>query len=156
MLGKLQIEETIEIYKPAAMVFAIIDDTSHLQHWAPAVDKVTQWDERGEHVGSVRKCEASLGGKTGTMVEKVLAREEGNALTYGVIEESFGMTRILNDYGFVLSVLPSANGSTTATIKTYYTPKNVFVRIMNSTMMRRQFRLVVRQLLLGLKRYCEK
>lgn len=156
MLGELQITETIEINQTAEAVFAIIDNTSHLENWAPAVQKVVEWSATGEQIGAVRRCEAALGGKTGTMVEKVIAREEGRSLTYGVIEESFGMTKILKNYGFKLSLQPEGAKKTTAKIETFYTPANIFARVLNRIMMKRQFRKVVRQLLQGLKEYTEK
>lgn len=155
MLGDKQIEETIVINAPVEDVFAVLDDSSHLAQWVPAVSRVTKYDEGGEQVGAVRHCEAALGGKTGKMVEEVIDRKEGRSLTYKIAEETFGMAKMFKGYGFRTSVEPIGNSQTRAKIETHYTPANPLFSLMNAVMMRRQFRGIVKGILGGLKEFSE-
>jgi uncharacterized protein YndB with AHSA1/START domain len=137
-----------------ARVWSVLSDASLLPQWAPAVHDVERCDAQ-ETVGSKRHCRVQLGGRTGSMVERCIECVPLQRIAYAVDEDSFGMTRMFDGYGFCISLDAATTERTRIRIDTYYTPRNVLYATLNALFMRRQFRGVVRQLLEGLARISE-
>lgn len=137
-----------------ARVWSVLSDASLLPQWAPAVHDVERCDAQ-ETVGSKRHCRVQLGGRTGSIVERCIECIPLQRIAYAVDEDSFGMKRMFDGYGFCISLDAAATGRTRIRIDTYYTPRNVLYATLNALFMRRQFRGVVRQLLEGLARLSE-
>ncbi len=155
MLGKKQIEQQVVINRSAQDVFAVLDNSSLLPLWAPPVSNVSDCAVNGERVGTERRCQATLSGRSGEMVEKVIDRSDGKSITYAVVKETFGMRKMFLGYGFRLTVSPVSSAVSNVKLETFYTSRNLFVFALNTLFMRRQFRGVVLGLLNGLKGYAE-
>lgn len=154
MTARPQITRDIHIGAAPPHVWAILADTHALPKWAPLVHEIEACSSTGEEVGATRTCRVSMGSREGHMVERVVAIDPGVSVTYTVDDESFGMNRMFDGYGFRVSVTPDGDG-TRARIETYYTPRNPVVFAMNALFMRRQMRRLVDQLLGGLRAHAE-
>ncbi len=152
--AKLQIRKSILIDATLDQTWDVLLDAHQLPRWMPAVDEVLESDARREGLGSQRRCQARLAGKSGTIVEKVVDHVPGRSIRYGVIEDTFGMSKMFSDYSFELST-ETIDGRTQVTISTYYDPKNFIVSLLNKAMMKRQFSSVLEAMLHGLKSHVE-
>ncbi|WP_420419642.1 SRPBCC family protein [Pacificispira sp.] len=152
--AKLQIRKFIQIDASSNKVWEVLLDAHQLSSWMPAVDQVLECDPEGEGLGSERRCQAKLAGKAGTIVEKVVEHVPGQWIRYAVIDDTFGMSKMFNDYSFQLSTA-EIDGQTQVTSTTYYEPRNPFVALLNLIMMKRQFSSVLEAMLDGLKRHVE-
>jgi uncharacterized protein YndB with AHSA1/START domain len=155
MEGVKQIERQIRIAAPVREVWAVLADSERLPLWAPVVEDVTIVAGSGEPVGEVRSCTARLAGRSGRMVERCVECTPPSRIAFVVDDESFGMRRMFDHYGFALDLRPGSNGRTDVVLLTHYTPRNALYRLLNAAIMRRRFRSVCDGLLDGLKRYVE-
>lgn len=153
--GHQQITETIQIEAERASVWEVLSDSRLLPQWVPAVEEVTSCSLEGEAVGATRSCSANLAGRGGTMVERCVELIPMVRLAYVVDDESFGMRRMFDDYGFALNLADAGPRRTRVTIETHYTPRNPVYAAMNAAVIRRRFRRVAREILGGLESYCE-
>ena len=106
MDGEKQVERNVIIYATPDAVWAVLADSRLLPRWAPIVDEVTACAAGGEAIGAVRHCTARLAGRAGGMVERCVELLPGRRIAYVVDEESFGMRRMFDDYGFALDLEP--------------------------------------------------
>lgn len=153
--GRKQIERTVVIAAPTAAVWAVLSDARLLPEWVPAVDEVTSCSLDGEGTGASRSCMANLGGKAGTMVERCIEYTPTTRIAYLVEDESFGMRKMFDDYGFAINLASLGAQRTRVTLETHYTPRNPIYALMNVTFMRRQFRGVCQGIVDGLKAFTE-
>jgi hypothetical protein len=150
-----QLTRTILSRASVDAIWAVLMDSSKLPLWAPPVEGVDSCDHSGEGVGSVRVCRASLAGRQGTIVERVLDMQEKSHITYVVDEDSSGMSKMFSGYGFRLS-LASLDAGAQISVESFYTPRNPLYALMNWLVMKRQFGKVLDGLLLGLSKFAEK
>jgi uncharacterized protein YndB with AHSA1/START domain len=155
MQGKSQIRRTAVIRADVTSIWSILADSKLLPQWVPAVQHVDACQASGESYGSVRRCRVKLGGRAGTMVERCVHIAPPHSIAYVVDEDSFGMRKMFDHYGFRISLEPQRPDATRVTIETTYTPKNLLYAILNAALMRPKFRRVVDQLLHGLGRLAE-
>jgi uncharacterized protein YndB with AHSA1/START domain len=153
--GKKQIERSALVNAPADAVWEILADSRLLPEWVPAVDEVVACSSEGEAVGEVRHCNANLAGKSGRMVERCIEFTPMTRIAYVVDDESFGLRRMLDDYGFAISLRPEGSERTRVTLETHYTPRNPMYGLLNKLMLRRQFRKVCGEIVGGLKAFTE-
>lgn len=150
-----QLTRSIQSQASLDAIWAVLVDSSKLPLWAPPVEAVDECSASGEGVGTVRICRAALGGRRGTIVERVLDMREKSHITYVVDEDSFGMSKMFSGYGFRLSLVQQDPG-TQITIESFYTPRNPLSALMNWLVMKRQFGAVLDGMVLGLSRYAER
>lgn len=155
MDGKKQIERSTVIHAPAEAVWQVLADSRLLPEWVPAVDEVTECSIKGEAVGEVRHCNANLGGKSGRMVERCIEFTPTTRIAYVVDDESFGMRKMFDHYGFAINLESQGATKTHVTLETHYTPRNLLYGLMNKLMMRRQFERVCAEIVGGLKIFIE-
>jgi len=155
MDGKKQIERSTNIDAPPDAVWEILGDSRLLPDWVPAVDEVTAYSSEGEAVGEVRHCNANLAGKSGRMVERCVEFAPMTRIAYVVDDESFGMRRMFEHYGFAINLASVASGKTLVTLQTHYTPRNPMYGLLNRLMMRRKFEKVCEEIVAGLKTFTE-
>ena len=155
MQGVKQIERSVTIAAPAQAVWAVLADSERLPQWAPVVEDVSVAASAGGPVGEVRSCTARLSGKTGRMVERRVEYEPGARIAFVVVDESFGMRRMFDDYGFALNLRARTDGRTDVVLQTHYTPRNAIYRLLNAAVLRRRLRAVCDELLDGLSHYTE-
>jgi uncharacterized protein YndB with AHSA1/START domain len=153
--GKRQIERSTLINAPAEAVWQVLADSRLLAEWAPAVDEVTECSIAGEAVGEVRHCNARLAGKTGRMVERCIEFTPITRIAYLVDDESFGMRKMFDHYGFAINLESDGSEQTRVTLETHYTPRNLMYGLLNALMLRRQFQKVCEEILGGLKTFAE-
>jgi len=153
--GTKQIEQSVDIDASIDTIWEVLSDSRLLPQWVPAVDEVTSCSLDGEGVGATRSCAANLGGKSGTMVERCVEYTPMTRLAYLVDDETFGMRKMFDDYGFSLNLTALDAERTRVTIETHYTPRNPAYAAMNAMFMRRQFRNVCRDIVNGLKAFTE-
>ena len=151
MQGTKQLERGTTVNAPVKVVYRLFMDNTELASWAPAVDAVT-----GEHggddtgLGATRTCAVTMNGKKGTMVERCVEAVPQTRASFLVVDDSFGFSTMLTDYGFTAHFSPAASDQTTVRIETFYTPANPVAAVLNRLIMRRKFRSVVDELLGGL------
>jgi len=155
MEGKRQIERSTIINAPAHAVWKVLADSRLLPEWAPAVDEVTECSIAGEAVGEVRHCNANLAGKSGRMVERCIEFTPITRIAYVVDDESFGMRKMFDHYGFAINLESEGAEKTHVTLETHYTPRNPMYGLLNKLMMRRQFQKVCEEIVGGLKTFTE-
>ena len=153
--GNKQIEKMITIDAPVGVVWEVLADSRLLPQWVPVVDEVNSCEADGESVGAVRSCAAALGGKEGTMVERCVEFVPNRRIAFVVDEESFGMAKMFDDYGFSLDLNPVRADQTNVTLQTHYTPKNLMYAALNVLVVRRQFTQTCQGIVDGLKTFSE-
>jgi len=153
--GTKQIEQSVDIDASTDTIWEVLSDSRLLPQWVPAVDEVTSCSLDGEGVGATRSCAANLGGKSGTMVERCVEYTPMTRIAYLVDDETIGMRKMFDDYGFSLNLTGLDSERTRVTIETHYTPRNPAYAAMNAMFMRRQFRNVCRDILGGLTAFTE-
>jgi uncharacterized protein YndB with AHSA1/START domain len=155
MEGKKQIERSTVIHAPADAVWEVLADSRLLPEWAPVVDEVTECSIEGEAVGEVRHCNVNLAGKSGRMVERCIEFTPTTRIAYIVDDESFGMRKMFDHYGFAINLESQGAVKTRLTLETHYTPRNLMYGMLNKLMVRRQFENVCTDILGGLKTFTE-
>ena len=155
MDGKKQIERNVVVEATPGAVWAVLADSKLLPRWAPIVDEVTACATDGEALGEVRQCTARIAGRTGRMVERCVEFAPHRRIAYVVDEESFGMRRMFDHYGFALDLEPAPAGGTRVTLQTHYSPRTALYAVFNATVMRRRFAAACEDLLAGLKSFTE-
>jgi uncharacterized protein YndB with AHSA1/START domain len=153
--GKKQIERSTLVNAPAEAVWDVLADSRLLAQWVPAVDEVTECSIDGEAVGEVRHCSARLAGKSGRMVERCIEFTPLTRIAYIVDDESFGMRKMFDHYGFAINLESEGSERTRVTLETHYTPRNPIYGLLNALMLRRQFRKVCEEIVGGLKTFAE-
>lgn len=153
--GQKQLNESIEIAASPSAIWEILSDSRLLPHWVPAVEEVTSCSLDGEGVGATRSCSANLAGTSGRMVERCVEFVPMTRLAYLVDDESFGMRRMFDHYGFALNLVDLGQECTRVTIETHYTPRNPVFAAMNAAVLRRRFRGVAREILDGLRTFAD-
>ncbi len=151
MQGMKQLERDTTVNAPVNVVYQLFMDSAELANWAPAVDAVT--DQHGGDdggLGATRTCAVTMNGKKGTMVERCVEAVPQTRASFLVVDDSFGFSTMLTDYGFTAHFSPAASDQTTVRIETFYTPANPVAAVLNRLVMRHRFRSVVDQLLGGL------
>lgn len=155
MEGKKQIERSTVIHAPAQAVWDVLADSRLLPEWVPAVDEVTKCSSDGEAVGEVRHCNANLAGKSGRMVERCVEFAPMSRIAYVVDDESFGMRKMFDHYGFAINLESQGSEKTHVTLETHYTPRNPLYGLLNKLMLRRKFEKVCTEIVGGLKIFTE-
>ena len=96
--------------------------------------------------------------KTAAMPEFVrLAKVQAmtHLASFVVVDESFGIGRLLKHYGFTADFTPTTAERTTVRITTVYTPANPMAAALNRLVLRRGFGGIVDDLLYGLRTLAE-
>ncbi|SRR6266508_238987 len=156
MQGTKQLERGTTVDAPVGVVYRLFMDNAELANWAPVVDAVTHQhggDETG--LGTTRTCAVIMNGKSGTMVEQCVEAVPETRASFLVVDDSFGFSTMLTNYGFTAHFTTTTSQRTTVRIETFYTPANPIAAVLNRLVMRRKFRRVVDELLLGLRTLAE-
>ena len=132
---KVQGHDSIEINAPAAIVWPLIVDSKQMENWGPPVQKVDVRlldGQNVESVGSYRKVYAKFSEKrTGWYEEVRTDQQNGKSVTFLIINDSFGMAKLLEDVGARMAVEPINATTCRFDFTFYHRPKNLMGRIMN-------------------------
>jgi hypothetical protein len=151
-----QLERTTTIDAPVGVVYQLFMDNQALSSWAPMVDAVVHEDGGHESgVGRTRTCAVTMNGRSGTMVEQCVEAALNARASYVLIDDSFGFSRMLRDYGFTVHFGAAGPQESSVRMETFYSPANLLADVLNRLMMRRKFRAVVDALLDGLRTSAE-
>ena len=118
----IEARATLEISKPAAQVFAFIDDLSKAPLWLESCLELRQADGKPKVVGTPHRYTYRQGGREGAMDGVVTAYEPGRRLAMRFTD---------NQFEIAVSFLLSASGSGTLVEHTVaITPKSLLGRLM--------------------------
>lgn len=129
-----------------------IDNTLTTQ-WSPAVTKVDFQHERSE-LGNLRKSHIQVGGKEGHTVEQCTSLKPLTRIEFTVLEETFGFSHMLNQYGFSMS-FDADEAATLMSMATHYVPKKIFASVMTSAPTQQQIMGLMTESLSSFKRFAE-
>lgn len=145
----------MEVAARKEIVWAVLTDSTQLPFWAPAVARVESCAD-AERVGATRTCEVTLGAKSGRMVERCVEVVRGSKIAYVVDEESFGMTKLLDGYGFAIELAEIGSNSTEIVLSTFYEPRHSLARLADRLILRRRLAAVCEDLVAGLVHHVER
>lgn len=138
MKRKVQGRNEILITATPAEVFAVLEDTARVPEYMHAVKHVDAAGGRREQVGASRRCQVELEGKQGEVVERCIELEQNTRISFLVERDTFGFSKMFEDFGFSFLLHPTDNGHTQVTIEGFYREKNLLARLMNALLMRRK------------------
>ena len=132
---KIQGQDTIIIDAPVSKLWPLIHDSIQMESWGPPVEKVEidlLPDQVAENVGSRRKVYAKFSAKRKGWYEEVrTGQEEGISITFRILNDSFGMGKMLDDVGGKMELEQVTNDKTKFIFTFYHRPINLMGRIMN-------------------------
>ena len=106
-----------------------------MESWGPPVEKVEidlLPDQVAENIGSRRKVYAKFSEKRKGWYEEVrTGQEEGISITFRILNDSFGMGKMLDDVGGKMELEQVTNDRTKFIFTFYHRPINLLGRIMN-------------------------
>lgn len=152
MKGKIQGRNEVIVAADPEQIWAILHDSTRLTQWAPMVQQTTGTRET---VGAVRECQIQLDGRPGRVTERCIIVEPPSRIGWELIEDTFGFSRMLRNFGFDFVLEPFSGNATRVRSTTYYNPNGLFGAIMNVLMMRRKFRQIRARMLANLKALSE-
>jgi uncharacterized protein YndB with AHSA1/START domain len=155
MKGRHQLQRSLGIRAPRDVVWAILEDSTLLPSWVPAVDEVHRCAPGAESVGSVRECRVNFAGRAGTIVERCVELVPNSFAAYVVDDDSLGFNRMFADYGFTIALDAAEVGRCTVRMDTYYTPRTIVTSVLNALFMRRRFANTADEILHGLAELAE-
>lgn len=153
MNGKHQATLTVEVNAPAAEIWSVIADQSLLTQWVPPVTELLE--VTGDGVGMTRKCSVDFQGRSGTMTERCVEFVPHRRAGYVVVDDSLGFNKMLEDYGFTITLDDQPGGGTALRWDTYYTPRNFLAALMNRLVLKRKMRKTLAAIASGLKTFSE-
>ncbi len=157
MSAKLQGQDDIIIDAPAGLLWSLIVDSKRLLDWGPPVTGVELIDpvDEPENVGSYRRVDAELNGKTGHFIERRIEQIEGKRMRFVMEDETFGLASLLKDVGSAMEVEALEPGKSRIIFSFYHTPKGIIGHIMNHLVILKQQRPNRLAALKSLKAYAE-
>lgn len=143
-----EFEETILIEAPLDMVWSVLADIGNIAVWNPGVVHSEQTTSGEVNVGSCRRCE--LGGKN-YLNETIITFEPKRTMTIRVTD-----TNLPFDTADIRFFLEQKERQTLVTVSPNYKLKYGFLgRILDSLVVRKQYRKGMKGLLSGLKEHVE-
>ncbi len=132
---KIQGQGEIIINAPVSAVWPLIRDSKRLEDWGPPVQKIEVYLRRGqteEGVGSKRKVFAKFSEKRKGWYQEIRTEQiEGRKIAFLIYEDSFGMSKILNDVGGAMEVVPEGTDKTRFIFTFYHRTKGFMGWLMN-------------------------
>lgn len=155
MKGKPQWQAEVVVRAALAEVWNAVDDISLIPEYHPQVRHVEFLSGQARRAKGVRyKCVVTEGRK-GWCVEEVVAHQPFERTTVAFPEDSWGISRRVEDFLTEISVAPGESGETLLRLRAWYRPRGWFMRLANP-LMRRMMRSRAMETLVGLKRLVER
>ena len=152
MKGAFQGENEIIINSSREKVWQILTDGTVLSRWMRIVKHTTS---RQECLGAVRSCDVEMNGKMGKVREKCVLFEEPERIGWEMQFDTFGFSKMFNNYGFSFELEPLDHSRTRVVNKGFYDPKNFVVSMMNALFMRKKSAEIRMTALTNLKQLAE-
>ncbi len=87
----IKVSDQVQINVPTSKVWEIIADFGNVSKWSPYITQSATISSSNRGVGTERSSE---GLQPETLIEKVVAWDEGNSITYEMIKEPFIMSML--------------------------------------------------------------
>ncbi len=129
-------------------------DNEQIPRWSSSVEKI-DFNDKLVQLGSTRKNHLNIAGKHGHTVEQCTLLDPLKRIAFSVLEETFGFSHMLNEYGLSTSFDVDAEG-TLIVIQTRYVAKTIFASAMSATSTQQQLLNLMENTLAEFKRYTEK
>ncbi len=153
MNGNIQGRNEIVVAVGPEVIWTILQDSTRLTQWAPMVEHTTG---AREAVGAVRECRVQLDGRPGRVTERCVVFEPHSRIGWELMEDTFGFSRMLRDFGFDFVLEPVGGNATRVQSTTYYNPNGLFGAVMNILAMRGKFHHIRALMLANLKALSER
>ena len=152
-MSKLQARNETIINAPISSVWAIITDINLLPKVNPGVVTAKgRMDKQGE----TRTCDMNNNGRKGTMTEKLVELVHEKKTVWVIENDTMGMKKMINDPRFCFYLEKVSDNKTKIINESYYDPANLFVKIMNTLMMKKKMGQIQEQILTNIKTIAEK
>ena len=135
-MSTLQARNEAMVHAPVSKIWSIITDVSLLPRINPGV--ISASGIMNEPNGT-RTCEVRNKGRKGRITEKLVEFVPEKRTVWQVENDTMGMSKMLKNTRFFLTLVKVSDSSTRVTAETYYTPTNWVARVMNLLMMKRMF-----------------
>jgi hypothetical protein len=89
------------------------------------------------------------------VVERCIEFTPMTRIAYVVDDESFGMRKMFDHYGFAINVQAEGSEKTRVTLETHYTPRNAIYGLVNKVLLRRHLEKVCTEIVGGLRTFTE-
>jgi uncharacterized protein YndB with AHSA1/START domain len=135
-MSTLQAKNETIVDAPIARVWAIVTDISLLPKINPGVIKASG---TMNELNATRTCEIDNKGRKGRITEKLVELIPEKRTVWKVESDTMGMSKMLQDTEFFLTLEKVTDSRTRVTAETHYTPANLLARVMNGLMMKKMF-----------------
>jgi hypothetical protein len=144
------------VHAPPEATWAAIDDLSLIPQYHPVVRSVEFPSESSRRAPGVEyKCVIPTGSRRGWCVEKVIDHIPLRSTTVGFTDDSWGLSKLIDDFVTEISIEPSAGSTTRVILRGFYAPKGWWGVVLNALVLRRGMRNRAAATLRGFKRLLE-
>ena len=153
MKGQFQGQDEVIIEAPHEQIWSILIDGHQLSDWMPIVKQTTS---EIESISQIRTCDVEMGGKSGEVREQCTLFDDQREIGWEMLSDDFGFSRMFNNYGFSFELIPLGNNRTQVINRGFYDPRNPFVSVFNTVMIKRRSSKIRQSALRGIKALAEK
>ena len=146
----------IPVNAPLKTVWEVVDDVTMIPHYHPEVDTVDVIAGQARRtVGTKYQCNILEGRHGGSCVEEVLAYEPERMVVTGMVSDTWGIDKLLDDFKVKSTISPRTETSTILKFEAFYKPVGLKNRLLNAWFLRRAFRKRSLAVMNGIKRVAE-
>jgi len=149
-----EIVASIAVNQSVQQCWNVYINNALVPSWAPAVSNI-EVDTPLLEQGITRKLYINQNNKQGHTVERCTSIDPLKFVAFGVIEETFGFSHMLNDYGFEATFDVEGAG-TLMVLRTRYTAKKIFASFMGSDSTHQLLQQLMLESLNGFRQYLER
>jgi len=146
----------IRIRAPLDRVWDAVEDISLIPRYHPEVRHVEPLSSSTRRAQGVSYRCVVPDGRAGWCVERVVEHIPLRKTTVAVPEDSWGLTRLIDQFLTEITVEEVDGGTTLVRIQAFYVPKTWKAQVLNILRLRPRMRRRARQTLEGLRRLLEK
>ncbi len=137
-------------------VWSIVDDVSLIPRYHPEVGKVELLSgQRTRSIGVRYQCIVLEGRRKGSCIEEVTSYVPGERMTTAFPEDTWGISRMLQEFSVETVVSSRADGRTELVLNAHYKPIGWRIRLANAAFLRYVMARRARQTIEGIKRLAE-
>jgi uncharacterized protein YndB with AHSA1/START domain len=149
---QVQGRDEITVNSGAERVFALLADARRLPEWMPVV---THSDGEQESLGQARRCSVNFQGRSGEVFERCVVFEPPSRIGWLLESDTLGFSRLLKNFTFDFVLHPLEAGRTRVVNTSYFEPAGLVARLIIAVALRRNFAVIRRSALAGIKRLVE-
>jgi hypothetical protein len=156
MKGKFQWYLELAVNAKSTRVWEIIDDITLIPHYHPEVGKVNLISGQSKRAAGVKYQCTILEGRKGSCVEEVVEYIPNVKISTGMVENTWGMNKMLADFVVETTIAPKNATTTILTFEAFYNPVGIFYKFINVLLLRRLMKKRSLLVMNGIKKLCEK